>query len=51
MEVALQEYNLTSPISQKNKNISKMKELINHSQLKEEENSPKAVSNEMTSGV
>ena len=32
--------------SQKKKNISKMKKLRNHSQLKEQENSPKAVNNE-----
>ena len=37
---------MASPNSQKKKNISKMKKLRDHSQLKEEENSPKAVNNE-----
>ena len=32
--------------SQKEKNISKMKKLRNHSQLKEQENSPEAANNE-----
>ena len=35
-----------SPNSQKKKNTSKMKKLRNHSQLKQQENSPKTVSNE-----
>ena len=32
--------------SQKKKNISKMKKLRNHSQFKEQENSPEAANNE-----
>ena len=39
-------YSLGSPDSQKKKNTSKMKKLRNHSQLKQQENSPKAVNNE-----
>ena len=35
IEVALQDYSLASLNSQKKKNISKMKKLRNHSQLKE----------------
>ena len=46
IEVALQDYSLASLHSQKKKNISKVKKLRNHSQLNEEENSPKAVNNE-----
>ena len=34
------------PNSQKKKNTSKMRKLRNHSQLKQQENSPKAVNNE-----
>ena len=37
---------MASPISQKKKNIRKIKKCTNHSQLKEQENSPKAVNNE-----
>ena len=37
---------MASPNSQKKKNISKVKKPRNDSQLKEQENSPKAVSNE-----
>ena len=37
---------MASPNSQKKKNTSKMKKLRNHSQLKQQENSPKAVNNE-----
>lgn len=37
---------MASPNSQKKKNTSKMKKHRNHSQLKEQENSPKAVNNE-----
>ena len=37
---------MASPNSQKKKNVSKMKKLRNHSQLKEQENSPRAVNNE-----
>ena len=37
---------MASPNSQKKKNTSKMKKLRNHSQLKEQENSPKAVNSE-----
>ena len=37
---------MASSNSQKNKNISKMKKLRNHSQLKQQENSPKAIDNE-----
>ena len=37
---------LASKNSQKKKNTSKMKKHRNHSQLKEQENSPKAVNNE-----
>ena len=46
IEVALQDYSLASPNPQKKKNTSKMKKLRNHSQLKEQEYSPKAVNNE-----
>ena len=46
VEVALQDYSLASPHSPKKKNTSNMKKLRNHSQLKEQENSPKAVHNE-----
>ena len=46
IEVAFQDFSLASLNSQKKKNISKMKELGNLSQLKEQENSPKAVNNE-----
>ena len=46
IEVALQDYSLASPNSQKKKNTSKMKKLRNHCQLKEQENSPKADNNE-----
>ena len=46
IEVALQDYSLASLNSQKNKNISKMKKFRNHSQLKEQENSPETVNNE-----
>ena len=45
-EVTLQYYSLSSPNSQKKKNTSKMKKHRNHSQLKEEENSPKSDNNE-----
>ena len=45
IEVALQDYSLASLNSQKNKNISKMKKLRNHSQLKEQ-NSHEAANNE-----
>ena len=44
--MALQVYSLASLNTQKKKNISKSKKLRNHSQLKEQENSPKAVDNE-----
>ena len=44
--MALQDYSLASPNSQKKKNTSKMKKHKNNSQLKEQENSPKAVNNE-----
>ena len=37
---------MASPNSQKKKNTSKMNKLRNHSQLKQWENSPKAVNNE-----
>ena len=37
---------MASPNSQKKKNTSKMKKLRNHSQLKQQENSPKEVNNE-----
>ena len=37
---------MASPNSQKKKNTSKMKKHRNHSQLKEQENSPKAVNSE-----
>ena len=37
---------LASPNSEKKKNTSKMKKHRNHSQLKQQENSPKAVNNE-----
>ena len=46
IEVALQDYSLASPTSQKNKNTSKIKKPRNHSWLKEHENSPKAVNND-----
>ena len=42
IEVLLQDYRLASLNSQKKKNISKIKKLRNHSQLKEQENSPEA---------
>ena len=45
IEVALQDYSLASLNSQKKKNISKMKKLRNHSQLKEQENSPEPANN------
>ena len=38
---------MASPNSQKKKNTSNMKKLRNHSQLKQQENSPKAVNNEI----
>ena len=44
-KVALQDYSLASLNSQKKKNISKMKQLRNHSQLKQQTNSPKAANN------
>ena len=44
-EVALQDYMLASLNSQKKKNISKIKKLRNHSQLKEQ-NSHEAANNE-----
>ena len=37
---------MASPNSQKKKNTSKMKKNRNHSQFKEQENSPKVVNNE-----
>ena len=37
---------MASPNSQKKKIMSKMKKLRNHSQVKQQENSPKAVNNE-----
>ena len=46
IEIALQDYSLASPNSQKKKNTGKMKKHRNHSQLKEQENSPKADNNE-----
>ena len=46
MEVALQDFSLASLNSQKKKNMSKMKKLRNHSQLKEQENSHEAANNE-----
>ena len=46
IEIALQDYSLVSLNSQKKKNISNMKELRNHFQLKEQENSPEAANNE-----
>ena len=46
IELALQDYRLASLNSQKKKNISNMKKLRNHSQLKEQENSHKAANNE-----
>ena len=46
IEMALQDYSVVSLNSQKKKNISKMKKLRNHSQLKEQENSPEAANNE-----
>ena len=45
IELALQDYSLASPNSQKKKTTRKMKKLRNHSQLKEQENSSKAVNN------
>ena len=42
IEVALTDHTLASLNSQKKKIISKMKKLRNHSQLKEQENSPEA---------
>ena len=44
-------YSLASPNSQKKKNTSKMNKLRNHSQLKQKENSPKAVKMKKTSPV
>ena len=44
--IALQDYSLASPNSQKKKNTSKMKKHRDQSQLKQQENSPKAVNNE-----
>ena len=44
--MALQDYSLASLNSQKKKAINKMKTLRNHSQLKEEENSPEGANNE-----
>ena len=38
-------------IIKKKKNISKMKKLRSHSQLKEQENSPEGANNEKTSAV
>ena len=46
IELTLQEYSLASLNSQKKKNISKVKHLRNHSQLKEQDKSSKAVNNE-----
>lgn len=46
IEVVLQDYSVASLNSQKKKGISKRKKLRNHSQLKEQEDSPKAVNNE-----
>ena len=43
--ITLQDYSLISLNSQKKKNVSKMKKLRNHSQLKEQENAPKAAKN------
>ena len=37
---------MAPPNSQKKKNISKIKKLRNHYQLKQQDNSPKAVNNE-----
>ena len=45
IEIALKNYSLDSLNSQKKKNISKMKKLRNHSQLKEKESSPEAANN------
>ena len=42
IEVAFQDYGLASLNSQKKKNISKMKKLRKHAQLKEQESSPEA---------
>ena len=44
--MALQDYSVVSLNSQKKKNISKMKKLRNHSQVKEQEQSPEAANNE-----
>ena len=46
IEAALQDYSLASLNSQKKKNISKIEKFRNHSQLKEQENSPEAANNE-----
>ena len=46
IEIALQDYNFVFLNSHKNKNISNMKKLSNHSLLKEQETSPEAVKNE-----
>ena len=46
IEIALQDYSLLSLNSQKNKNIGKMNKLRKNSQIKEQENSPKATNNE-----
>ena len=40
-----QDYSLASPNSQKKKNISKMKKLRNHPQLKDQGNSPEVANN------
>ena len=46
IQIAPQDYSLVSINSEKKKSISKMKKLRNHSQLKEQENSPEAANNE-----
>ena len=46
LEVALQDYSWAPPNSQKKKNRGKIKKLRNHYQLKQQDNSPKAVNNE-----
>ena len=46
IEVTIQDYSLSSLNSQKKKNTSKVKKHRKHSQLKEQENSPKAVNSE-----
>ena len=47
IEIVLQDYSLVSLNSQKKKNVSKMNNLRNHSQLKEQENSLKPANNEI----